>query len=207
MISRWMIAVGFACVMPIVQQDMGSAQTLPDPPITVPPADRNQLNLAQQRRQYQTQGVIFEAPPGFSEVQPLGGQTVGIVFPATALQTRRVAVRLAAIKVASPAFASFSPAELSDYVRYSYFGMNGTPQSHRTRRFVGLGQEIAGDVFMLSSNGGMTYLELYMLPLSMQRQVAIAFEADTELPVYLLEQTIQTVTDSLREIPNSKHKH
>jgi hypothetical protein len=70
-----------------------------------------------------------------------------------------------------------------------------------------LGQSVTGDVLMQSnSNGGMSYIEFYLVPLSAQRQLAIAFETDTELPVSVLEQTIQTVTESLRELPGKKRR-
>jgi hypothetical protein len=157
-----------------------------------------------QQRQYQTQGVIFEAPPGFSDVQPLGNQTVGIVFPATALQTRRLTVRLAEFNPAAIGMALLEPRELSEYARYSFFGITTTPTTHKTRRF--LGQDVTGDILMQSQNGATTYLEFYVVPLSLQRRLCIAFEADTELPVSLLEQTIQTVANSMREVPPSKKR-
>jgi hypothetical protein len=54
---------------------------------------------------------------------------------------------------------------------------------------------------MQPKNGGMSYLEFYLVPLTQERQLAIAFEADAELPVAILEQTIQTVCATLREDP------
>jgi hypothetical protein len=150
-----------------------------------------------QQTQYQTQGVIFEAPPGFSDLKPLGGKTVGIVLPSG--QARPVSVRLAELKPDSIGMATLEPREFAEYARYSFFGITSTPKQHKTRRF--LGQEVTGDVLVQSNNGSTTYLEFYVVPLTLGRQLAIAFEADTELPVYLLEKTIQTVAKSMREIP------
>jgi hypothetical protein len=150
-----------------------------------------------QQTQYQTQGVIFEAPPGFSDLKPLGGKTVGIVLPSG--QARPVSVRLAELKPDSIGMATLEPREFAEYARYSFFGITSTPKQHKTRRF--LGQEVTGDVLVQSNNGSTTYLEFYVVPLTLGRQLAIAFEADTELPVYLLEKTIQTVAQSMREIP------
>jgi hypothetical protein len=150
-----------------------------------------------QRTQYQTQGVIFEAPPGFSDLKPLGGKTVGIVLPSG--QARPVSVRLAELKPDNLGMTSLEPREFAEYARYSFFGITATPNQHKTRRF--LGQDVTGDVLMQSNNGSTTYLEFYMVPLTLNRQLAIAFETDAELPIYLLEKTIQTVTKSMREIP------
>jgi hypothetical protein len=157
-------------------------------------------------QQYQTAGVTFTAPPGFSPLQPLGGETIGIIYPAAAAQSRHVSVRLADLDPAKQGIASLTPSDLSQYARFNFFGITNQPQQKQTRRF--LGQAVAGDVLMQSnSNGGMSYIEFYIVPLSAQRQLAIAFETDTELPVSILEQTIQTVTESLREVPSKKKRH
>jgi hypothetical protein len=156
------------------------------------------------RQRYQTQGVIFETPPGFSPLQPLGGQTVGVIFPAAAAQSRHVAIRLLEIQPSALGISGLGPRELSEYVRFNFWGITTNPQSHQTRRF--MGQPITGDVLMQPSSAGMSYQEFYLVPLSMDRQLAIAFEADTELPVAILEQTIQTVSASLREDPTLKKK-
>jgi hypothetical protein len=169
------------------------------PSTTLPPPPSQS---ALQPRQYQTQEVIFEAPSGFSDLQPLGNQTMGIIFPATALEPLRVSVRLAALKPAALGMESLAPQELAEYARYRFLGIASPPKSHKIRRV--MGQEITGDILIQPNNGTTTYLEFYLVPLSLQRQLVIAFEADTELPVYLLEQTIQTVTASLREVPLSK---
>jgi hypothetical protein len=147
--------------------------------------------------QYQTQGVIFEAPPGFSDLKPLGGKTVGIILPSG--QARPVSVRLAELKPDTLGMATLEPREFAEYARYSFFGITATPKQHKIRRF--LGQDVTGDVLMQSNNGSTTYLEFYVVPLTLGRQLAIAFETDTELPVYLLEKTIQTVAESMHEIP------
>jgi hypothetical protein len=157
-----------------------------------------------QRQQYQVQGVIFETPLGFSALQPLGGKTVGVIFPATAMQTRHVAIRLLELQPSALGISGLGPQELSEYVRFGFWGLTTAPQSHRTRRF--MGQDVVGDVLMQPKNGGMSYLEFYLVPLTLERQLAIAFETDTELPVALLEQTIQTVSSSLREDPTLKKK-
>lgn len=161
------------------------------------PAQKVSQSPVSQRTQYQTQGVIFEAPPGFSDLQPLGGKTVGIVLPSG--QARPVSVRLAELKPDTLGMATLEPREFAEYARYSFFGITSTPKQRKTRRF--LSQDVTGDVLLQSTNGSTTYLEFYVVPLTLGRQLAIAFETDTELPVYLLEKTIQTVAGSMREIP------
>ncbi len=157
-----------------------------------------------QRQQYKAQSVIFETPLGFSPLQPLGGNTVGVIFPAAAAQSRHVSIRLLEIQPSELGIAALGPRELSEYVRFNFWGITANPQSHQTRQF--MGQPITGDVLMQPNNAGMLYLEFYLVPLSAERQLAIAFEADTELPVAILEQTIQTVSASLREDPTFKKK-
>ncbi|WP_404784623.1 hypothetical protein [Altericista sp. CCNU0014] len=157
-----------------------------------------------QRQLYQTQGVMFETPPGFSPLQPLGGKTVGVLYPAAAARSRHVSIRLLEIQPSALGIASLGARELSEYVRFSFWGITANPQYHQTRRF--MGQSVTGDVLIRPNNAGMSYLEFYLVPLSADRQLAIAFEADTELPVALLEQAIQTVSASLREDPTLKKK-
>lgn len=161
-------------------------------------------DLASQRQQYQTQGVIFETPPGFSPLQPLGGKTIGVIFPEAAAQTRHVSVRLLEIQPSALGISALGPRELSEYVRFSFWGLTNSPQSQKTRRL--MGQSVTGDVLMQPKNGGMSYMEFYLVPLTQERQLAIAFETDTELPVGILEQTIQTVSATLREDPRLLQK-
>jgi hypothetical protein len=174
-------------------------------PSTVPTAIPAQAQPSTGPQQYQTAGVIFTAPAGFSPLQPLGGETVGIIYPAAAAQSRHVSVRLADLDPAKQGIASLTPSDLSQYARFNFFGITNQPQQKQTRQF--FGQPVAGDVLMQSNaNGGMSYIEFYLVPLSAQRQLAIAFETDTELPVSVLEQTIQTVTESLRELPSKRKR-
>jgi hypothetical protein len=152
-----------------------------------------------QRQQYTTQGVIFETPPGFSSLKPMGRQTVGVIFPAAAAQSQHVSVRLLEIQPTTLGISALGPRELATYVRFNVLGITTTPRDHQTRQF--LGQMVTGDVLMQAKNGSMSYLEFYLVPMSLGRQLAIAFETDTELPVAVLAQTIQTVCASLREDP------
>ncbi len=203
--------VGLACMVlqPAIARP-SSKQGVPLRPPIVPtvPAQPPQAPSGPQPsgpQQYQAAGVSFTAPAGFSALQPLGGETVGIIYPAAAAQSRHVSVRLADLSPTQQGIASLSPADLSEYARFNFFGITNRPQQKQTRRF--LGQSVTGDVLMQSnSNGGMSYIEFYLVPLSAQRQLAIAFETDTELPVSVLEQTIQTITESLRELPGKKKR-
>jgi hypothetical protein len=174
---------------------MAQGKTNPSEPVPIAGA---------KRQQYQAQSVIFETPLGFSPLQPLGGKTVGVIFPAAAAQSRHIAIRLLEIQPSELGIAALGPRELSEYVRFNFWGITTNPQSHQTRQF--MGQSITGDVLMQPSSAGMSYQEFYLVPLSADRQLAIAFEADAELPVVLLEQTIQTVSASLREDPTLQKK-
>jgi hypothetical protein len=165
-------------------------------------ADNKSAQISQPNL-YQTQGVIFESPPGFSALKPLGGNTMGIVLPSTT-QAKPISVRLAELQPDTLGMDSLKPHEFAEYARFTFFGITTAPTQHITRRF--LGQNIAGDVLFQTNNGRTTYIEFYVVPLTLNRQLAIAFEADTELPVELLEQTIQTVSASLREDPTLKTK-
>lgn len=206
-IGRLASLVGLAYIMvqPAIARPPSQNGLPLRPPIipTAAPAQPPQPSSGPQ--QYQTAGVTFTAPAGFSPLQPLGGQTLGIIYPATAAQSRHVSVRLADLSPGQRGMTSLAPSDLSEYARFNFFGITNPPQHKQTRRF--FGQPVTGDVLMQSnSNGGMSYIEFYLVPLSAQRQFAIAFETDTELPVSLLEQTIQTVTESLRELPSKKKR-
>jgi hypothetical protein len=198
--------VGLSCIMlqPAIARP-SSSQGMPLRPPIVPTVPAQPPQAPSGPQQYQAAGVSFTAPAGFSALQPLGGETVGIIYPAAAAQSRHVSVRLADLSPTQRGIASLSPADLSEYARFNFFGITNRPQQKQTRRF--LGQSVTGDVLMQSNaNGGMSYIEFYLVPLSAQRQLAIAFETDTELPVSVLEQTIQTVTESLRELPGKKRR-
>lgn len=187
--------VGIACLTPTLAT-LAQNQGAPQLPSTT-------LSGTVQRQQHRTQGVIFETPSGFSEVKSLGGNTVGVTYPAAG-GARRVAVRLLELDPDVLGMTSLGPREFSEYVRYRFFGITTRPQSYQTRQF--LGQPVMGEVLMQPQSGSMSYLELYLVPLSQTRQLAIAFEADTELPVQLLERTIKTMESSLREDPKAKRK-
>jgi hypothetical protein len=157
-------------------------------------------------QQHQAAGVSFTAPVGFSALQPLGGETVGVLFPAAAAQARHVSVRLADLSPGQMGVAALPPADLAEYARFNFFGITSPPQHSQTRSF--LGQVVTGTVLVQpNQNGGTSYIEFYLVPLSNQRQLAIAFETDTELPIMLFEQTVQTVTESMRELPSKKKRY
>jgi hypothetical protein len=202
--------VGLACTMlqPAIARPPsrnGIPLRPPVVPTAVPANIPAQAQPSASPQQYQTAGVVFTAPAGFSPLQPLGGETVGIIYPAAAAQSRHVSVRLADLDPAKQGMASLAPSDLSQYTRFNFFGITNQPQQKQTRRF--FGQPVAGDVLMQSNpNGGTSYIEFYLVPLSAQRQLAIAFETDTELPISVLEQTIQTVTGSLRELPSKRKR-
>ncbi len=162
-----------------------------------------QTSQPQTTAPYAAEGVIFEAPAGFSELKSLGNQTMGVVFPAAA-QERRVSVRLVELQPNQRGFSELGPGEWSNYVRFSYFGLTTPPQSRKARRF--FGQEVLGDVIMRPANGSMAYLEFYLIPLTEERQLAIAFETDTELPIQWFEDTVNKVAATLREDPDLKRK-
>jgi hypothetical protein len=171
---------------------------IPDSPVPPQPTDPV-VTTAPQRQEYKTQGVIFETPLGFSPLKSMGRETVGVIFPAAAAQSKHVSVRLLELQPATLGISALGPRELATYVRFNVLGITTPPRNHQTRQF--LGQRVTGDILMQVKNGSMTYLEFYLVPMSLDRQLAIAFEADTELPVAVLEQTIQTVCASLREDP------
>ncbi len=153
----------------------------------------------------QAAGVRFTAPAGFSAIQPLGGETSGIVYSAAGAQSPQVSVRLAEIDPDAIGMSTLPPADLAEYARFNFFGITSPPQQTQTRRF--LGQPVTGSVMMQPSrSGGTRYVEFYLVPLSNQRQLAIAFETDTELPIALFEQTVETVATSLQELPKKKRR-
>lgn len=180
---------------------------LPVDLIRATPATSMQLlsqALPLQRPTYRTQGIIFETLPGFSDLQSLGGDTVGVVFPLGASPAHRVTVRMIVLDPNDLGVVRLGDRELAQYVRYRYFGLTDTATSPKVRRF--MAQDVTGETLVQRQNGGLVYLEFYVVPLPQDRQLAIAFAADSELPVALLEQTIQSVATSLRPDPTFKYK-
>jgi hypothetical protein len=171
------------------------ASPIPDSPAPPQPTDPV-VTTAPQRQEYKTQGVIFETPPGFSPLKPMGRETVGVIFPAAAAQSQHVSVRLLELQPATLGISALGPRDLATYVRFNVLGITTTPRYHQTRQF--LGQAVTGDVLMQAKNGSISYLEFYLVPMSLDRQLAIAFA--------VLEQTIQTVSASLREDPTLNKK-
>jgi hypothetical protein len=157
----------------------------------------------QQRLQYATPDITFATPPGFSPLQSGGSQTVKIVYNrAIANQVRKAEVKFVVVDTQT---IGLEGAEWSDYVRFRHFGINGQPRERQTRTF--MGQSVVGDIYYRSMPGGGTsYVEFYLVPLTQGRQLAIAFETDTELPLQVFEETIQTISSSLKEVPQKKKR-
>lgn len=179
--------------------------TAPQPPSTPTTAVPVETAPSTGPQQHEFAGVTFIAPPGFSALQPLGGETVGILYPAAAAQTRHVSVRFADLTAVRQGISTLPLPDLAEYARFTFFGITNAPQQKQTRRF--LGQPVTGDVLVQpNQTGGTSYIEFYLVPLSKQRQIAIAFETDTELPLSLFEQTVQSISDSLIEVTKKKKR-
>jgi hypothetical protein len=154
------------------------------------------------RLQYSTPDITFEAPTGFSKLQSGGSQTAKIVYnQAIDNQVRKAEVRF--IVVDTQTIGLEGP-EWPNYVRFRHFGINGQPAQRKTRLF--MGQTVVGDVFYMPSPEGTAYLEFYLVPLENNRQLAIAFQTDLNLPLQVFEETVKSISTSLKEVPQKKKK-
>ncbi|MCM1981296.1 hypothetical protein [Lyngbya confervoides] len=148
-------------------------------------------------------GVTFESPSGFSEVQALARDTVGIVYPSD-LDPQMV-IRFAEIERDPESWVQMSPQEMMGYAKYLFTGNNAPAQEYSQREF--FGAPLTGEAQTQRTRNGYRYTELYLVPLAQSdRTLAIAFESDTRLPLQTVETAIKTVTQSLREQQKPRQK-
>lgn len=146
------------------------------------------------RQVHQARGLIFETPTGFSEVQALKNDTVGVVS-----DDQRITVRLMPLTPDTLSFLNMEDAELINYVKYFFLGINAPSSNYPQRRF--FGRTVTGELQLQRNQRGFTTTEIYLVPLAAGHKVAIAFEADDQLPISNVEEAINTVAQSLREDP------
>ena len=157
---------------------------------------------AQVQQSYRTPDVSFETPAGFSKLQALGRGTMGVVYPASGSEDNaRFAIRLAVLE-GSSIYSNMDSQELMYFLKHSFLGINAPAQAYQQRRF--LGKMRRGEVQMYRTNRGVVASEIYMVPLSVGRQLMIAFEADTQLPLIQVETVINTVAATLQEVPQDE---
>ncbi len=146
------------------------------------------------RQIHQARGIVFETPTGFSEVQALKNDTVGVVS-----NDKRITVRLMPLAPDQLSFLNMEDAELMNYLKYFFLGINVPSTNYPQRRF--FDQPVTGELQIQRNQRGFTTTEIYLVPLAAGHKVAIAFEADDQLPISQVEEAIGTVAQSLREDP------
>ncbi|MEO0373517.1 MAG: hypothetical protein AAF329_02595 [Cyanobacteria bacterium P01_A01_bin.17] len=151
------------------------------------------------RQVHQARGIIFETPTGFSEVQALKNETVGVVS-----DDRRITVRVLPLTPDTLSFLNMEDAELMNYVKYVFLGINSPSTNYPQRRF--FERPVTGELQIQRNQSGFITTEIYLVPLAAGHKVAIAFEADDQLPISEVEETINTVAQSLREDPEVLEK-
>jgi hypothetical protein len=176
----WVTAGG----MSVVAQPLQEPEP-PEPAVLVRPENR-QIHKAG--------GLIFETPAGFSEVQTLKNDTVGVVS-----DNQRITVRMMPLAPDTLSFLNMEDAELMNYVKYFFLGINAPSTNYPQRHF--LDRPVTGELQIQRHQAGFTTTEIYLVSLSAGYKVAIAFEADDQLPIMQVEETINTVAQSLQEDP------
>ncbi len=146
------------------------------------------------RQTHQAAGLIFQTPTGFSEVQVLRNNTVGVVS-----EDQRLTIKMMPLAPETLAFLNMEGAELMNYVKYFFLGINSPSSNYPQRRF--FNRSVTGELQIKRNNRGFAMTEIYLVPLSAGHKVAIAFEADDLLPIMQVEETINTVAKSLQEDP------
>lgn len=153
----------------------------------------------------ETLGVAFISPEGFSEVRELERRTTGIVYPENSTQRPLMTVRFAEMNSNPDGWVKFNPSEQMMYAKYLFLGNNSPAGEYSQRTF--FGKALAGEAQTIRTREGYRYIELFIVPLEKsQRQIAIAFESDTRLPLATVETAIDTVTESLEEVEGKKKK-
>ncbi|WP_158535226.1 hypothetical protein [Acaryochloris thomasi] len=179
-----------AAAMPAVAQPLQESQQ-EQTEVTVAHSDNRQV--------HQARGLIFETPTGFSEVQALKNDTVGVVS-----DDRRITVRVLPLTPDTLSFLNMEDAELINYVKYFFLGINSPSTNYPQRRF--FERPVTGELQIQRNQSGFITTEIYLVPLAAGHKVAIAFEADDQLPISEVEETINTVAQSLREDPEVLEK-
>ena len=156
------------------------------------------LNLEEQKS-HEALGLAFNAPEGFSDVVSLGKQSSGIVFPDSPKLASRMIVRFAELRSNPDGWVQFSDTEQMTYAKYLFLGNNKPSTEQVQREFLGV--PVTGEVQTVRTHNGYRYFEIYILNLEKSsRQVAIAFESDTRLPLVQAETTMNLVAQSLEEL-------
>lgn len=160
----------------------------------------------EQEQTHEALGLSFKSPEGFSPVQALNRKTTGIVYPNSRKVAPRMIVRLAELESNADNWVKFSPQEQMIYAKYLFLGSNSPTHEQKEREFFGV--PVRGEVQTIRTRDGYRYLEIYILTLEKTpRQIAIAFESDTRLPLVEVETTMEQVAQSLEELdPKAKKK-
>ncbi len=143
--------------------------------------------------------VRFETPTGFSSLQPLGRETLGVIYPASSSTgVPQFVIRLAVLD-SEFTFSDINGQEAMGLIKHRFLGISTPAQTYQQRQF--LGQTIQGEVQMQRTYQGVVATEIYVVPLSVGRKLMIAFEADTQMPLMQVENIINTVASTLEEVP------
>jgi hypothetical protein len=154
-------------------------------------------------KRYALQGVTFETPVNFSEPKPIKGGGVGVLYPANAaLGNEDLRVTLLTVP-ATKVLDGMTDQEMSAWSRYVYLDNASPPGGAVERTF--LGRVVQGEAYIKQSGQRRVFQEVYVVPLSTGERLAVVFEADSRLPLQVIESLINPVTGSMRELaPKSK---
>ncbi|MGB7414447.1 MAG: hypothetical protein WA902_09590, partial [Thermosynechococcaceae cyanobacterium] len=94
--------------------------------------------------------------------------------------------------------------ELMNYVKYFFLGINSPSSNYPQRSF--FNRSVTGELQIKRNNRGFALTEVYLVPLSAGHKVAIALEADDQLPIVEVEEAFNTVAQTLREDPEVLEK-
>jgi hypothetical protein len=179
-------------------QDPAPTQAAPEQPTEQLGAEPSAA-VTGNRKQHLVAGLSFETPTDFSEVQTLKNDTVGVVS-----DDQRITIRILPLDPKTLSFLNMEDPELINYVKYFFLGINSPSSHYPQRRF--LSRSVTGELQVKRNTRGLALTEIYVVPLSAGHKVAIALEADDQLPIMRVEETFNAVTQSLREDPKTLAK-
>lgn len=156
-----------------------------------------QVNVSPGTRVYNLLGITFTPSISLSTPIPVR-DGVAVLYPATATPGNEdFRVTLIDLPI-NNLQENMNDIEMSQWVRFSLLNIT-TPPDGKIERVI-LGKRLVGDI-QLKLAKRETYQEIYLVPLSSRHQLVLTFEADARLPLQTTESLINTVSQTMQEIP------
>jgi hypothetical protein len=143
---------------------------------------------------YEVLGLNFATPLEFSEPIEVGLDAQQLLYPASS-ELGNETLRILIVRFSSEAQQNIQPEiSLLEYVKGVFLGIPNLTGESKEREF--LGQMVTGEVIM-TDFPQKRELEIYLLELSNNDQVAIIFESSDNIATEIKEKMINSISTSL----------